>query len=99
MAEIAGEDYRDRAWLFESRPQDCRFPGVAPQVVAADESSITLQATQYVHAVELDGDCFFEDNFFSMLPGETRVIHYRREGEGAISLRALNSALPSTIIP
>ncbi|MBQ6471507.1 MAG: hypothetical protein IJJ33_05960 [Victivallales bacterium] len=99
VAEIAGEDYHDRAWLFESRPQDCRFPGVAPKVVAADEASITLQATQYVHAVELDGDCFFEDNFFSMLPGETRVIHYRREGEGAISLRALNSALPSTIIP
>ena len=99
MAEIAGEDYHDRAWLFESRPQDCRFPGVAPQVVAADESSITLLATQYVHAVELDGDCFFEDNFFSMLPGESRTIRYRREGEGAISLRALNSSQPSTIIP
>ena len=99
MAEIAGEDYCDRAWLFESRPQDCRFPGVAPEVVASDESSITLQANQYVHAVELDGDCFFEDNFFSMLPGERRTIRYRREGEGSISVRALNSSQPSTIIP
>ncbi|MBP5639203.1 MAG: hypothetical protein J6X55_06975 [Victivallales bacterium] len=98
MAEIKGDDYYDRTWLFEHRPQDCHFPDTSPQVIATEESAITLQASQYVHAVELDGDCLFEDNFFSMLPGEKRTIHYQREGDGTIWVRALNSSQPSTII-
>ena len=99
LAEIAGADHHDRTWLFEARPQDCHFPCVAPMVLASDDSSIVLQAFQYVHVVELDGDCFFEDDFFSMLPGEKRTIRYRREGNGPIRLRVMNSPQPSIIIP
>lgn len=98
MAEISGDGFFDRTWFFEVRPQDCAFPGEAPEVVAQTDDSITLRARRYVHAVSLDGEAWFEDNFFSMLPGEERTIHFSREGEGPIVLRALHSADASVIL-
>ncbi len=95
MAEIRGKGFSDRAWLFDRRPQDCEFPGELPTVVASDGNAVTLYANCYAHAVELDGDCIFEDNFFSMLPGETRTIRHDGANDTPIRLRVLNSPLPS----
>ena len=53
------------------------MPCPAPQITAQTESSITLTATGYIHAVELEGEFIFEDNYFSMIPGETRTIQFR----------------------
>lgn len=36
--------------------------------------SVTIEASVYVHAVELDGNAIFEDNYFSLLPGQKRKI-------------------------
>lgn len=47
-------------------------------IVKQDADTITLYAMQYVHMVDLDGDYVFEDNFFTMLPGETRTISMRQ---------------------
>ena len=99
MAEISGEGFSDRTWFFESRPQDCRFPGEQPQVIEHGDDFVTLRANCYIHAVELDGDCFFDDNFFSLLPGEERTIHFKRERKTSIRIRSLNSSAPSVIIP
>ena len=45
-------------------------------VMERTHNGITIQANSYVHAVEFEGDYIFEDNYFSMLPGEIRVVSY-----------------------
>ena len=97
MAEISGDGFFDRTWFFEGRPQDCEFPGEAPEVVATTDNTVTLRAKKYVHAVSLDGEARFEDNFFPMLPGEERTVRFEREGAGPILLRALHSAESSVV--
>ncbi|MBO5421856.1 MAG: hypothetical protein J6A67_07930 [Clostridia bacterium] len=53
-------------------------PTDAVQVVAQSSDSITLRAKSYVHAVELEGEFVFEDNYFSLLPNEERTVTFRR---------------------
>ena len=66
---------QDRAFYTEGTLP--LIPCAAPQIAVQTESSITLTATSYIHAVELEGEFIFEDNYFSLLPGETRTIHFR----------------------
>lgn len=47
---------------------------------------IIVMADQYIHALGIDGDMIAEDNYFIMLPGETRRIAY--SGDGEISIAA-----------
>lgn len=98
MAEISGEGFFDRTWFFEGRPQDCAFPETKPVVAAATADSLTIRAEKYIHALVLDGDCVFDDNFFSMLPGEERTVRFVREKAGEIELRALGSKEPSVVV-
>lgn len=49
----------------------------ALSVVERTESTVTLHADSYVHAVELEGQYVFEDNYFSMLAGERKTVKYR----------------------
>ena len=98
MAEISGEGFFDRTWFFEGRPQDCAFPETKPVVAAATADSLTIRAEKYIHALVLDGDCVFDDNFFSMLPGEERTVRFVREKPGEIELRALGSKEPSVVV-
>lgn len=44
------------------------------RVVARDDKSITVAADSYVHIVELEGDCVFSDNYFSLMPGESKTV-------------------------
>ena len=92
LAEIEGGGLFHRTCCFEARPRDCGFPGEAPRVVEVGEDYVVLTAHRYVHAVCLDGDAVYGDNFFSMLPGETRKVTFRRDGDGPLTLRALGSA-------
>ena len=48
------------------------------KVMERTHNSITVQASSYVHAVEFEGDYIFEDNYFSMLPGEIRIIQFEK---------------------
>lgn len=48
------------------------------KVVSRDADSITVTASAYTHVVELEGQFIFEDNFFSLLPDETRTIPFRK---------------------
>ena len=45
-------------------------------VLSLTDSEITIRANGYLHAVELEGDCRFSDNYFVMLEGETRKIRF-----------------------
>ena len=46
------------------------------KIKAMSEDSITLTASEYTHAVSLEGDCVFSDNYFSLLPGEEKTVHF-----------------------
>ncbi|MBR3597448.1 MAG: hypothetical protein IKL47_10790 [Clostridia bacterium] len=46
-------------------------------VTEKTENSITVYSDKYTHAVELEGEFIFSDNYFSLLPGETRKIFFR----------------------
>ena len=98
IAEIQGETFFDRTFFFEKRPQDCGFPGVLPVVEEVTDHSVTLLAKQYVHAVSLDGEMDFEDNFFSMLPGERRTVCFAPQGGEQIRIRVLNGDGPSMVV-
>ena len=52
-------------------------PCKPPKVLSRTATAITLAADSYIHAVELEGEYIFCDNFFSMLPGEIRTIDYK----------------------
>ncbi len=52
-------------------------PTDAVRVVSQNENSITVTADRYVHAVELEGEFVFEDNYFSLLPDEKRTVTFR----------------------
>lgn len=63
--------YRHRAW----------YRAGAPYLVAAEGLRYTLQnqeltvtADRYVHAVEIEAEGVLADNYFSLLPGETRKV-------------------------
>lgn len=54
-------------------------------IMERGDDFITLCAKNYTHMVNLDGDYIFEDNYFMMLPGEIRKIHFRRTRQAASS--------------
>jgi hypothetical protein len=58
-------------------------------VVERREDSITLKASAYIHAIELEGEYMLEDNCFSMLEGEMRTVNMRSLSENkALDVRA-----------
>lgn len=71
----AGEE-TDRSFFLHGALPIC--PTDAVQVVAQTADHITVKADRYVHAVELEGEYIFEDNYFSLLPGESRTIMFRK---------------------
>jgi len=48
-------------------------------VLEKSANSVTLKAEQYIHAVELEGNAVFQDNYFIMLPGEVRTVGFTGE--------------------
>lgn len=99
LAEIEGDGFFDRTFFFETRPQDCAFPGEPPLVEEITGRSLTLRARRYVHAVSLDGEMDFEDNFFSLLPGERKTVRFTPQGGTEIHLRVLNQFGPAYTLP
>lgn len=65
----------DRA--FYKKGTLAMIPCAAPQITERTENSITLTAEDYIHTVELEGEYIFDDNYFSLLPGESRTVHFR----------------------
>ncbi|MFR1517938.1 MAG: glycosyl hydrolase 2 galactose-binding domain-containing protein [Clostridia bacterium] len=57
--------------------------------IRQEAGSVTIRASSYVHTVALDAAAIFEDNFFSLLPGETRTIriHPFRESWDGIYIK------------
>ena len=74
VADIEGEGFTDRAFYKEDglplKRLDCAI------VKECGDGYITLTSDRYIHAVALEGDCIFDDNYFSLLPGEERTVRF-----------------------
>ena len=75
LCDIEGNGFSDRAFY---RNKDLPIiPCKAPAILSRSEDSITLKADSYIHALELEGEYIFTDNYFSMLPGEEKTVQFR----------------------
>lgn len=48
------------------------------RIVNRTENSVTVSADRYIHAVEIEGDYIFSDNYFSLLAGEEKTITFNK---------------------
>ena len=73
-------DYTDRSFYAYDRLfiKDC---SEEIEVVDFDFDSVTIRANSYVHAVELEGECVFSDNYFSLMAGEEKTVTWKQLGE------------------
>ena len=73
-------EYTDRAFYSYDRLfiRDC---SEEIEVVDFDVDSITVRAKSYVHAVELEGDCLFSENYFSLMAGEEKKVTWEQLGD------------------
>ena len=72
LCEIKNEKVTDRAFYKQGKLEI--KPVEAVEIVQEGNGFIVLKAKEYVHVVQLEGECEFEDNYFSLLPEEERVI-------------------------
>ena len=96
LCDVSGDDVHDRAF-YQSGALDLVPCDVEVIEITAD--SITLCADAYVHAVELEGEAVFDDNYFSLLPGERRTVPYRPCGAEPITVQGytLSDVLPPKV--
>lgn len=83
LCDLEMGEERYRTFYFPKRVCDLGLTGAAVQVLEQTDSRITLKADGYIHAVGLDGDYTFEDNFFPLLPGEVRSVAFRKNPDAA----------------
>jgi len=74
ICDVVGENAFDRA--FYKGGKLIIVPCRALRVLERTPQSITVCADAYIHAVELEGELVFEDNYFSLMPGERRTIFF-----------------------
>ena len=84
---IAAETGEDRAFYKKGR-LDIYPASERIEYLTVKEDRVTVKANAYIHALELCADAVFEDNFFSLLPGEERTVRFTRNGMGEIRANA-----------
>lgn len=59
------------------------------KIVAQSADSMTITSDSYIHIVELEADLVFDDNVFSLMPGEVKTINWQNDyRENEISITA-----------
>ena len=76
--EVIGEDFYDRAFWKQGALPLAKNDSL--KVVAKGDDFVTVTTDTYIHAVEFEGEYLFEDNYFSLLPCETRTIKTKKLG-------------------
>jgi hypothetical protein len=79
VCEIDGENGKDRTF-YKHGALPLR-PTAVTLSVNEKKRTITVSSETYAHAVTLTGEAVFEDNCFSLLPGESRTISYQAKDE------------------
>ncbi len=72
ICDYSSKAYHDRSFRKDGALNIAKCDGVTIEDIG--DNSVTLVADRYVHAVELCGDGVFDDNYFSMLPGEKKTV-------------------------
>ncbi|MBQ8909601.1 MAG: hypothetical protein IJY91_01020, partial [Oscillospiraceae bacterium] len=74
VCDLQNENVQDRCFYKEGKLElnktDCLH------IIQKTENSITVEATEYVHAVALEGNAVFSDSYFSLLPGQRRTVSF-----------------------
>jgi beta-mannosidase len=101
LAENGQPLARNVFWFEKTKDLELPRPDLSLAVAAAPSGAfaITVGAKQLARDVYLGSgvvDGFFEDNFFDLLPGESRTVIFRPHG--ATTLGALRAALQATTI-
>ena len=76
ICDITFDGVKDRCFYKDGGLPLTMTKGV--EIVKRTENEITLKASEYVHAVQLEGNYVFSDNYFSMLEGEEITLSYRK---------------------
>ncbi len=80
VCEISYENGFDRSYWTPGLPQDIKYPKANLKVTQQHgntEGVVTITTDKWARVVTLDADLDFEDNYFEMLPGETRTIKWK----------------------
>lgn len=75
ICDVTADRFIDRAFYKQGNLPI--IPTDAARIISQDNHQITVTADRYVHAVELEGEYIFNDNYFSLLPGEQRTVTFR----------------------
>ncbi len=69
----------DRSFWKDGNLPIC--PTDAVHITEHTDNTVTVTADKYVHAVEFEGEYIFSDNYFSLLPGESRTVTFRKAND------------------
>ena len=86
VSEITTADGFDRTFYQAGALK--LYPAAVQMKLLPDEKIIEVTADHYIHVVELEADAVFEDNCFSLMPGEIRQIKYEALNGGDIAVTA-----------
>lgn len=78
VMEIEGEFGADRNVWFSGVPADMALAPSGARIERRNGDSVDVRADRYAKAVHLHGEYVFSDNYFDLLPGESRTIRCRR---------------------
>jgi beta-mannosidase len=70
----------DRAWYYAGLPRHMTLPAVRLEVTRSGHD-IIISTDTFARVVTLDGDADFSDNYFDILPGETRRVTTSKSAE------------------
>ncbi|MBE6791064.1 MAG: hypothetical protein E7535_07755 [Ruminococcaceae bacterium] len=76
FCDINSGDLSDRAFYKNGSLPIKPADGIKIENIT--ENTVTVSATEYIHAAELEGEYIFSDNFFSLYPGEKKTVTSRR---------------------
>ena len=81
ICDIKNDDKFDRAFYKNGNLHIVPEDNV--EIISRTNKTIKIKASEYVHVAELEGEYIFEDNYFSLLPGEERTVGLRKQKSDA----------------
>lgn len=85
VMKISGDFGTDRTVWFNGIPAEMKLAPSGVRIMqhkkGLDQGTIVVSAERYAKAVTLHGRYLFSDNYFDLLPGESRTIRYRSVNE------------------
>lgn len=76
FCDVSGGDFSDRAF-YKNGGLPIK-PAYGVKIEEITENTVTVSASEYIHAAELEGEFIFSDNFFSLYPGEKKTVSFRK---------------------